>query len=86
MIAIDTTALEARFAALEKRLEALESGREQIASPTLSRAEAARYLGVALRTFDALIADGAVETKRVRRRVVVRRKDLDQWLAAGGAR
>jgi len=85
VIALDTSALEARIAALEERLAAVESGREQIAPPTMSRTEGARYLGVALRTFDALAAEGTIPTKRIRRRVIVCRKDLDAILAAGGA-
>ena len=34
MIALDTTALEARIATLEERLAVLESGREQNTPPT----------------------------------------------------
>lgn len=48
----------------------------------MTRRDAARYLGVSVRTLDAIVADGHLPVVRVGRRVLLRRATIDAWLAA----
>ncbi|TWT86637.1 Helix-turn-helix domain protein [Pseudobythopirellula maris] len=47
----------------------------------LKRAEGAAYIGVSLRTLDALLAEGEIPKIGVGSRVVLDRADLDQFMA-----
>lgn len=50
--------------------------------PLLSRRDAAKYLGICLRSLDQLIHDQQLPIIRIGRRVMFRREALHQWLQA----
>ena len=50
-------------------------------SATLSREEAARYLGIGQRLFDSLYADGKIPSLMLGNRRLFRRETLDKLLA-----
>jgi excisionase family DNA binding protein len=45
----------------------------------LGKSEAAPFLGISVRTLDALIARGEIEVKRIGRRVLIPRAELERF-------
>lgn len=45
----------------------------------LSRKETAAVLGISLRTLDTLVIQGEIATRRVRRRVLFERRELERF-------
>lgn len=60
---------------LAKHIEQLVGSRQPVGY--ISRAEAARLLGVSTQTIDRLIADGVLEARKVGRRVTILRQSID---------
>ncbi len=55
--------------------------KKQTGGGALSRADAAKYLGISTRTLDNLLSAGELQRVKIGRKTVVRINDLDNFLA-----
>ncbi len=62
---------------LAKHIDRLVGARQQ--TRYLSRAEAARILGVSTQTIDRLIVEGVLEARKVGRRVTIAQQSIDMF-------